>query len=114
MRCVKGSIFDVVVDIRKGSPKFGTWLGYELNSSNGHQLYIPIGFAHGFVTLEPNTEIVYKCSDYYNADTERAIRWNDQNININWPFEGIPILSDKDREAPLLKNMNSPFKWNQL
>lgn len=112
VRCGQGTIFDVAVDIRINSPTFGKWAGYKLSASNGHQLYIPIGFAHGFVTLEPHSEIVYKCSDYYAPETESALFWNDPDIGIKWPFKGNPVLSKKDEVAPLLKNMNSPFTWN--
>ena len=83
VRCGRGAIFDVAVDIRRGSPNYGHWRGYELTAENGEQLYIPVGFAHGFVTLEPDSEIVYKCSDYYAPETEGAILWNDPDIGID-------------------------------
>lgn len=107
VRCGRGAIFDVAVDIRNGSPTYGHWIGYELTAENGHQLYVPIGFAHGFVTLEPESEIVYKCSDYYAAEAEGAVRWD--SCGISWPMNGDPILSDKDASAPALKEFGSPF-----
>ena len=111
VRCGKGAIFDVVVDIRKGSPDYGNWQGYELTEYNGHQLYIPIGFAHGFVTLEDNCELIYKCSNYYNQKKELSILWNDPDINIKWPLKTKPILSKNDLLAPSLRDLNSPFLY---
>ena len=113
VRCGRGAIFDVAVDIRRGSPTYGQWEGYELTAENGHQLYIPVGFAHGFVTLEPDSEIVYKCSDYYAPETEGAILWNDPDIGINWPTKADPILSDKDAAASLLVDIESPFIFGE-
>ena len=113
VRCGRGAIFDVVVDIRRGSPTYGQWAGYELTAENGHQLYVPIGFAHGFVTLETDSEIVYKCSDYYAPDTEGAILWNDPFIGIEWPTDVNPILSQKDADAPLLADLESPFVFGE-
>lgn len=109
VRCGQGALFDVAVDIRIGSPTYGCWEGYELSSENGHQLYIPVGFAHGFVSLVPNTEIIYKCSDYYASTTEASILWCDPLIKIAWPIAGNPILSSKDALAPLLADVESPF-----
>ena len=113
VRCGRGALFDVAVDIRRGSPTYGQWKGYELTAENGDQLYIPVGFAHGFVTLEPDSEIVYKCSDYYAPETEGAILWNDPDIGINWPTKADPILSDKDAVAPLLSELESPFIFGE-
>jgi dTDP-4-dehydrorhamnose 3,5-epimerase len=113
VRCGRGAIFDVAVDIRLGSPTYGKWEGYELTAENGHQLYIPVGFAHGFVTLEPDSEIVYKCSDYYASETEGAIIWNDPDIGIKWPTEADPILSEKDAAAPLLSDLECPFVFGE-
>jgi len=113
VRCGRGAIFDVAVDIRRGSPTYGQWKGYELTAENGAQLYIPVGFAHGFLTLEPDSEIVYKCSDYYAPETEGAILWNDPDIGINWPTDADPILSDKDAVAPLFSDLESPFIFGE-
>ena len=113
VRCGRGAIFDVAVDIRRGSPTYGQWEGYELTAENGEQLYIPVGFAHGFVTLEPDSEIVYKCSDYYAPETEGAVLWNDPDIGIDWPTEVEPILSDKDAVAPVFSDLESPFIFGE-
>lgn len=111
VRCGRGAIFDVAVDIRKGSPTYGTWKGFELTATNGHQLFVPAGFAHGFLTLEPDSEIVYKCSDYYAPESEGSLSWNDPNIGIQWPISMRPILSEKDAVAPQLKDFESPFTY---
>ncbi|WPZ31533.1 dTDP-4-dehydrorhamnose 3,5-epimerase (plasmid) [Sulfitobacter sp. OXR-159] len=111
VRCGRGAIFDVAVDIRKGSETYGKWVGYELSAENGAQLFIPAGFAHGFATLQPDSEIIYKCSDYYAPETEVALRWNDPAIGIKWPVQGAAILSDKDSVAPVLADLESPFFW---
>ena len=111
VRCGRGAIFDVAVDIRKGSPSYGKWQGYKLSAKNGHQMYIPIGFAHGFVTLEPDSEIVYKCSDYYAPETEGSLAWYDLDIGINWPLEGEPTISERDQLSPLLNEFESPFSY---
>ena len=109
--CWRGSIFDVAVDIRIGSPNFGKWEGFELTAENGYQLYIPKGFAHGFITLEPDTDINYKCSDYYTPEAEGSILWNDRDIDIDWPTDFEPILSTKDAVATELRNLKSPFTY---
>lgn len=111
VRCGRGAIFDVAVDIRTGSPTYGKWDGYELTAENGWQLYLPIGFAHGFVTLEPHSEIVYKCSDYYEPNTEGAVLWN--SCGIEWPLKGDPILSDKDAVSIPLNKFDSPFVYGE-
>lgn len=113
VRCGRGALFDVAVDIRRGSRTYGQWMGYELSAENGHQLYVPIGFAHGFVTLEPDSEIVYKCSDYYAPETEGALRWDDPDVGIEWPLRGNPTFSEKDAIAPLLKDFESPFIFGE-
>ena len=113
VRCGYGRIFDVAVDIRNGSPNFGKWVGYELSAKNGCQLFIPEGFAHGFMTLEPNSEIIYKCSNYYKPESEMIIRWNDPYIGINWPLNQDIIISDKDAEGVFIQNICSPFMWGK-
>ena len=113
VRCGRGALFDVAVDIRRGSPTYGQWQGYELTAENGEQLYVPVGFAHGFVTLVPDSEIVYKCSDYYAPETEGSVLWNDPDIGIDWPSDNAPILSDKDAVAPLLFDLESPFIFGE-
>jgi len=108
VRCVSGSVFDVVVDIRKSSPTFGEWASVVLNNENKLMIWIPIGFAHGFLSLEENSEVLYKASALWGREHERSIRWNDKTININWPLKEIkciePCLSKKDAMAPFLKN----------
>lgn len=113
VRCIKGSIFDVAVDLRRGSPTFGRWVGAELSAENGKQLYIPVGFGHAFLTLEPECEIVYKVSDYYAPECDGGVRWNDPDIGIAWPG-GVtdPVLSAKDAGLPYLKDFDSPFAYD--
>ena len=111
VRCGRGVLFDVAVDIRKGSPTYGQWAGVELSAENGKQLLIPAGFAHGFVTRAPDTEIIYKCSDYYAPECEGAIRFDDADIGIDWGLTGEAILSGKDSEAGSLAEFDSPFEW---
>ncbi|WP_347263820.1 dTDP-4-dehydrorhamnose 3,5-epimerase [Nitrobacter sp.] len=105
IRVVKGRIFDVAVDIRKGSPTFACWIGLEISAQAWNQFLVPVGFAHGFVTLEPDTEVIYKVTDNYSPDHERSIRFDDPRIGIEWPVEASRILlSAKDEVAPLLAN----------
>lgn len=111
MRCGRGAIFDVTLDIRRGSPTYGKWENFTLSAENGAQLYIPAGFAHGFATLEADSEIVYKFSDYYAPEAEGALRWDDPDIGIEWPIKGNAILSEKDASAPLLADFYSPFAF---
>jgi dTDP-4-dehydrorhamnose 3,5-epimerase len=99
VRVTLGEVFDVAVDIRKSSPTFGQWVGVILSAKNKKQLWVPEGFAHGFVTLSESAEFLYKTTDYYSPKHERSILWNDTHINIAWPFEGAPSLSAKDQQA---------------
>lgn len=108
VRVVRGSVLDVAVDLRKNSPTYGKHFAVELNEENNLSLFIPAGFAHGFATLEENTIFLYKCSEYYNKESERTILWNDPDLNINWNCDN-PVISDKDKEGILFKNFNSPF-----
>lgn len=96
VRVADGEIFDVAVDLRAGSPTFGRWFGTVLSSEKGNQLWIPPGFAHGFLTLSETADVLYKASDYYAPDFERTIAWDDPGIGIEWPLEGEPLLSAKD------------------
>lgn len=114
VRCIRGRIFDVAVDVRKGSPTYGRWVGAELSAANGNQLFIPIGFAHGFVTLEADCEVTYKCSDTYSPAHDGGIRWDDPAIDIDWPIPPniIPELSTRDRVQPLLSDFDSPFPYD--
>jgi dTDP-4-dehydrorhamnose 3,5-epimerase len=109
VRCGRGALFDVAVDIRVGSPTYGKWIGMELSAENGKQLLIPAGFLHGFVTLQPDTEICYKCTDYYAPECDGAVHWD--SCGIDWPLTTDPVLSDKDAKAPALADFNSPFRW---
>lgn len=112
VRCGRGRLFDVAVDIRKGSPTYGKWFGIELSFENGKQLLIPAGFLHGFVTREPETEIVYKCSDYYAPDCDGGVRFDDPDIGIDWGIDPEQaITSEKDAKAPLLAEFDSPFVY---
>ncbi|ARU00392.1 dTDP-4-dehydrorhamnose 3,5-epimerase [Yoonia vestfoldensis] len=111
VRCGRGCLFDVVVDIRRGSPSYGHWLGAELSAENGQQILVPAGFLHGFITRAPDTEIIYKCTDYYAPACDGAVRFDDPDIGIDWglPAGVAPVLSDKDAAAPLLRDLDSPF-----
>lgn len=108
VRCVSGSVFDVAVDIRESSATFGEWASIVLDNVNKLMIWIPAGFAHGFLSLKDNSEVLYKASDLWSKEQERSIRWNDRNININWPLKDLyfsePRLSEKDSKAPFLKN----------
>ncbi|EGR9009278.1 dTDP-4-dehydrorhamnose 3,5-epimerase [Vibrio vulnificus] len=106
VRVVSGEVFDVAVDIREGSPTFGQWVGEYLSAENKRQLWIPVGFAHGFYVTSKEAEFVYKCTDYYNPKHEHVLLWNDEFLDIDWPLgEGLPILSNKDRLGKKLKNI---------
>lgn len=108
VRCGRGRLYDVAVDIRKGSPSYGQSVGVELSFENGRQLWIPAGFLHGFVTREPDTEIIYKCTDHYAPECDGAVRWD--SLGIDWGATR-PLLSDKDAAAPAFAEFDSPFTW---
>jgi dTDP-4-dehydrorhamnose 3,5-epimerase len=109
VRCGRGALLDVAVDIRKGSPTYGQWVSEELSFENGRQLWVPAGFAHGFVTRQPMTEICYKCTDYYSPQADGALLWD--SCGIDWELEGPPLLSPKDAAAPAFDQFESPFTW---
>ena len=110
VRCGRGRLFDVAVDIRKGSPSYGQWFGAELSFENGLQLWIPAGFLHGFVTRAPDTEIIYKCTDHYAPECDGSVAWD--SIGIDWALQGAPVLSGKDAAAPGLADFDSPFTYD--
>jgi dTDP-4-dehydrorhamnose 3,5-epimerase len=108
-----GRILDVAVDVRCDSPTYGKHVAVELSAETGHQLYVPVGFAHGFLTLEPGVVVMYKVTDYYSPGHESGIRWNDPDIAVSWPFKDADVItSDKDRRLPLLKELASPFEYD--
>ena len=111
VRCGRGALWDVAVDIRRGSPTYGSWVGVDLTAENGKQVWVPEGFAHGFVTRATDTEIVYKCTCYYAPEAEGVVRWD--TVGIDWGLTGDPILSDKDAVAPALAEVDSPFEWSK-
>lgn len=113
VRCTRGSIFDVAVDIRKGSPTFGKWFGIELSAENKKQLLVPKGFAHGFMTLTDDVEVQYKVDELYAPECDRGIIWNDPAIGIEWPMDITPILSVKDENAPLLDQAEKNFTFGE-
>jgi len=102
--CLAGAIFDVAVDLRKSSPQFGRWTGSMLTEENRESLYIPPGFAHGFCVLSDTADVFYKCTDLYDPESERILRWNDETIGIDWPLQGFPSLAEKDRLGASLAN----------
>jgi len=110
IRVITGAVLDVVLDIRKSSATYGQSYSVELNEQNKHMLYVPEGFAHGFVTLKPNTLFAYNCTDYYNPSSEGGIAWNDPKLELNWGGIQNPILSEKDRQNPLFSLFESPFE----
>lgn len=111
VRVVQGEVFDVSVDIRRDSPTFGQWAGVCLSAGNARQLWIPSGFAHGYVVLSDSAEVLYKATDYYVPSHERCIAWNDPAIGIDWPIPEAPQLSVKDRAGKLLSQTELPEKW---
>lgn len=102
MRVLAGEIYDVAVDVRKSSPFFGKWIGVRLSAENRRMLWVPEGFAHGFLVLSDMAEVLYKTTDYYAPEYERALAWNDSDLRIDWPIEGVPILSERDKAAARL------------
>lgn len=104
VRCVVGEVFDVAVDIRRSSPTFGQWVGVTLSAENKRQLWVPEGFAHGFVVVSDHAEFLYKTTDYYAPQHERSIVWNDETLSIEWPLDNEPVMSDKDSNATALQN----------
>jgi dTDP-4-dehydrorhamnose 3,5-epimerase len=110
VRCMMGRIFDAVVDLRRDSPTFGRWEGHELDDVTHRQLYVPIGFAHGFCVLTETADVAYKLSNYYDPATEAGIAWNDPGIGIEWPIAD-PVLSERDRSAPLLSAVEGELRW---
>lgn len=112
VRCGRGRVFDVAVDARKGSPTYGQWIGEELSFDNGRQLWIPAGFLHGFMTLEPDSELVYKCTDHYAPECDGAVRWD--SCRITWPVADItPVISEKDAKAQRFADFRSPFVYSE-
>jgi dTDP-4-dehydrorhamnose 3,5-epimerase len=110
---LRGRILDVAVDVRSGSPTFGKYVSTELSSDTGHQVYIPIGFAHGFLTLEDDVVVMYKTSDYYSPAHDSGICWNDPDVAFPWPLKDTNIItSEKDRQLPMLKEFVSPFGYD--
>ena len=116
IRCARGAILDAVVDLRRGSPTFGEWESHVLDDEAGHQLYVPIGFAHGFCVLSPEADVVYKCSSYYDAATEGQLAYDDPEVGIEWPADVELIVSERDRSAPRLADIADelPFTWHAI
>ena len=112
VRVTRGAIYDVIVDIRKGSPTYGRWQGFILSAENKRQLLVPKGFAHGFCTITPNTEVQYKVDELYSPEHDAGILWNDPALNIDWPMNDM-ILSDKDKNNPLLENARNNFVYGE-
>lgn len=108
VRCVRGRVLDVVVDLRKDSPTYKKWLAVELSEENRKQIWIPVGYGHAFLTLEDNCEIQYKVSEFYYPEFDRAIAWDDEEINVNWNIDN-PIVSEKDKNAPKLRDSDVNF-----
>ncbi len=112
VRCIKGGILDVAVDIRRRSPTYGRHVAIELSAANWKQLYVPVGFAHGYCTLEPDSEVIYKVSAYYDPAAERGLAWDDPDLGIAWPVEGGAVLiNERDRSNPRLRQLPEFFAW---
>ena len=113
VRVVRGSILDVAVDIRRGSPTYGKFVSAEISAEAWNQILVPAGFAHGFCTLKPDTEVIYKVDNYYAPDHDFGVLWNDPDLGIEWPVSEADVeLSDKDRIQPRLKDIESPFEYD--
>ena len=112
VRCLQGRIFDVAVDVRRASPTFGQWVAAELSADDGRQLFIPAGYAHGFLTLSDDCMVAYKVDAYYAAEDDGGIAWNDPAIRIDWPIDSEPVLSDKDMKLPALRELKAEFPYD--
>ena len=113
VRVLRGSVYDVAVDLRVGSPTYGRWVAETLTARGGEQLFVPRGFAHGYCTLEPDTEVTYKVDDYYSLDCEKGVIWDDPTLAVAWPVSSADaVLSDKDRKLPRLADFASPFRYD--
>ena len=113
VKCISGKIFDAIIDLRKSSNTFLNWAGIYLDDKLNKQLWIPSGFAHGFLSISKNVELLYKTTSYWNKDFERSLRWNDPSINLKWPIgKQEPFLAEKDKNAPLLKNISRNELFN--
>ena len=113
VRCIAGAVMDFAVDLRKGSPTYKKWIGVELSNTNKRMLYLPRGFGHGFITLTADVEFVYKTDNYYNQESDRSIRFDDPELNINWGTDN-PILSEKDQTAPLFSESDCNFVYGEI
>jgi dTDP-4-dehydrorhamnose 3,5-epimerase len=113
VQCIKGKIFDVAVDIRKDSPTFGQWVSVEMSEENNLMLYVPSGFAHGFVVLSRAADVIYKCTREYSPEDDRGIIWNDPDLDIHWPVKN-PVLSEKDKNHPALKDADNNFEYPSI
>jgi len=111
VRVTRGSVFDVAVDVRVGSPTYGSWVGIELNDKNNKSLFIPRGFAHGFMALEDDTRFTYGVDNYWNKGSERCLKWDDDEIGIEWPEMNCHNISDKDKEGSSFKDLKTSFKY---
>jgi dTDP-4-dehydrorhamnose 3,5-epimerase len=114
VRVLRGSVYDVAVDLRTGSPHYGRWVAATLTAQGGEQIFVPHGFAHGYCTLEADTEVAYKVDDYYAPECERGLSWDDPKLGIAWPVSAADaVLSDKDRELPRFADFTSPFRYDR-
>ncbi len=112
VRVLQGAVFDVAVDIRQGSPTFGQWVGVELSAENRKQLFVPVGFAHGFCVTSPRADVIYACGDYYYPQGERGLIWNDPDLRIAWPTR-TPLLSPKDQQNPSFRDLPADFTYTK-